>query len=123
MVINQFAQYDFYQYLQICSTAEYNCLGGPKFYFFTHISTHISIRCDNSCISGCATWGTCNQCKNKACKTCESFNSNCTEDPEFSPCFQIINSLKTINYVVITNALLAMDRQLGCVQSVLLVLF
>ena len=47
------------------------------------------LNCDPSCTSGCLTYGTCNQCKNKLCSICDGFNETCTptNDTQFQPCF------------------------------------
>ena len=83
----------------ICNNLPYksNCL------LIIYINTYNNTKqnylrpCEEECIYGCRTWGTCNICKNITCSECIDFSSECQENTLLNPCLKgtVLNSKKS----------------------------
>ena len=83
----QSAVYDFSNFLTICTVPNSpSCLFYPNIEKYNNTKTGEVKNCSSSCIKGCRTWGTCNQCLDIRCQNCDSFSTQCIVDLNYNPC-------------------------------------
>ena len=70
-----------------CSSTPYNssCLWTSFIDNYYNTYEKIYRPCEDECVYGCKTWGTCSICKNLKCQLCDYFNDDCL-DTNNNPC-------------------------------------
>ena len=89
LVISQYAVDGFTNEVDICGNGNSaSCLSTLLVSYYNNTRYKAATLCEANCTRGCRYWGTCNQCSNILCESCESYNDTCNVNESFNPCVE-----------------------------------